>query len=63
LLKLSNFFFSQERMEHPQQSFASTLFESFLLRPFRFLAILSLNNLPKVVFDQPLSWNVGIGVG
>jgi hypothetical protein len=50
-------------MEHPQQSFASTLFESFLLRPFRFLAILSLNNLPKVVFDQPLSWNVGIGVG
>jgi hypothetical protein len=50
-------------MEHPQQSIARTLFKSFLLQPFRFLAILSLNNLPKVVFDWPLSWNVGIGVG
>jgi hypothetical protein len=50
-------------MEHPQQFVARTLFKSFLLRPFCFLDILSLNNLPKVVFNGPLSWNVGIGVG
>jgi hypothetical protein len=44
---------------NPQQWFASNLFAFFLLRPFCFLAILSLNNLPKVGFDRPLSWNVG----
>jgi hypothetical protein len=35
-------------------------FQNFHLRPCCFLVILSLNNLSKVVFVGPLSWNVGI---
>jgi hypothetical protein len=42
------------------QCLARNLSKPFCLRPCRFLVILSLNNLSKVVCVGPLSWNVGI---